>query len=347
MAPHQRQAYRDYCKFDPNNFLHGSIVFGLAGPDSDLDIVTHAKIYAIKHKAEVSKRFFVKDFLPRLRIPRIILLHENGVELDVVPLKNCNDFVEKDVKIGILCSVPFYKEYIKSIRAWHKTHSDILITKNGFPSSFNLILVGLFYLQNRPLGSLLPVWIELQGPESLFVYSDAVRSLTTEVVFQEYLSFLVGTASHLEMNLNKKYQGEWIVQETTKESLWTLTDPASSVKVCEFKDNQAETISLLASEYLKHGKRIREVAKVSVSCNVCKESFETDLQRSAHILQKHTFPCLKVGCKLVFSYEDRMLKHYKQQHERAFVCQNPGCGREFGTEKGFLKHVKTMHKEYS
>lgn len=107
-------------------------------------------IHQIRKKCFQFPILKIVDYLPFLRVPRIILEHSNGVELDVVPLDKCRDSLNKDAVFTAICSFDIIRDYLTLIKNWHRNQR-VLISKFGYPGVISSQIRFIQYVVSRSI----------------------------------------------------------------------------------------------------------------------------------------------------------------------------------------------------
>ena len=212
MTDSQRDAFAAFqSNVEPKCRLHGSIVYGLATSKSDVDVC----VPDIQTLGDFCfQPFEVKEDLLHLRIPRLLLCHENGTELDVVGME-CYDET-KDTVMTRLCSEPTFKNFFAHIRSWMKSYPG-LVPAHGYPNTFNMLLLGVFFLQ---LVGILPSWSCLASSDPpLLSFPDC---FVDKDAFPNFMEFLSKGAGCCKMDLSV---GKWQEKRNRNTRTWHLLAP--------------------------------------------------------------------------------------------------------------------------
>jgi hypothetical protein len=201
MSSHQRQAYEDFCAIEAHCILHGSLVYGFASAESDVDVHVpdlDRLFDALSNNSGVNAHtncFELETDLRHLQIARLILRHTpTQVTVDVVGIEHYHK--EKDIVMKRVCSNPLLRDFLSLLRNWFK-HLN-LSPAAGYPNTFNMLLLGLFFLQVR---AELPPWAVLAD-----VSQPLPRCPLPQVdgrdLFGNFLGFLMHTAAYTVMDLH-------------------------------------------------------------------------------------------------------------------------------------------------
>lgn len=214
MTHRQRKAFCDFQLVHPECRLHGSTVYGMSTPDSDVDLcVDEIRLDGLAEAAEFGLIPFniVSDLL-HLRIRRLVLQHNNGTEMDVVGMEHYEE--EKDRALLRICQNAVFKSFMKKLQQWWKGLP--LEPKDGYPNTFNIFLMAIFFLQ---CFEDVPSWPTLVATElpPLQCYH------TAEDIFGSFLSFLLDRSCHVKMDL---HVGRWQKKKRGGSlQTWLLLDP--------------------------------------------------------------------------------------------------------------------------
>jgi hypothetical protein len=139
---------------------------------------------------------------------------------------------EKDVVMCRICEVQCFKDFLLRIRNWFKQLE--LYPRDGFPNTFNVLLVGIFFLQYRVQ---LPTWNDLarssQPWQSNFEHPHNPEVLDPTSLFINFLDFLVYESRDRKMNLNI---GEWKSKKNQSRERLLLRDPVKPRNVFQHFD---------------------------------------------------------------------------------------------------------------
>ena len=192
MSAEQSEAFSEFKELWSDCRLHGSTVYGLATPASDIDV-------CVENVGDVcgfpGYPFEVVSDQVDERISRVILRHPNGTHVDVVGMQLFEP--EKDKVLTRICKIPCFKEYLTLIRGFVKTIVEAgMVPMHGYPNTFNMLLVGIFFLQSLEI---LPVWCKLADttqPDLQPCQEDS------ESLFGRFLCFLHNDAGKYKMDLH-------------------------------------------------------------------------------------------------------------------------------------------------
>ena len=139
-------AFLQFQALVPSCRLHGSTVYGLSTPNSDVDICVEDS--DLLDSADINWKFGVTLFdvvqdLTNQPLSRVILQHDNGTEIDIVGMRHYHE--EKDIVIQRICEVVEFKEFFESVQTWWK-RCDHFRSVDGYPNKFNVFLTGIFFL---------------------------------------------------------------------------------------------------------------------------------------------------------------------------------------------------------
>lgn len=218
----QQEAFSDLQLLEPACRLHGSTVYGMSEPDSDVDVcVAQLNDLAGSVDAGLTPFHIIEDLL-HLNNPRLRLRHKNGTEMDVVGIRNYEE--EKDRALCCVCQNVVFKNFFVSLQRWWKDCRRMydLEPKYGYPNKFNLFLVAIFFLQ---LFEGVPVWSRLAARDSPRLQC---RN-TADDIFGSFLEFLLNHSCRPNMNLRF---GNWD-EKRENQSLrrWLLKDPCNNNNV--------------------------------------------------------------------------------------------------------------------
>lgn len=243
MSPEQNQAFSHFETLEPRCRLHGSTVYGISSPESDIDVCV-PNLGELERVIRSVSNFQVCSDQLAMRLPRLILRHNNGSELDVVDMSMFEP--NKDKAMLRICRVPIFKEYLNHIRDFVKwMQSDGLKPMYGFPNSFNMMLMGVFFLQ---LNELLPVWPELvDGTEQLDLLGHFDAATAATDLYASFLEFLLNESCHCKMDLAL---GHWEPKPRyNSHRTWLLWDPCdtrrNNIRKNVFAGCQEERINTL------------------------------------------------------------------------------------------------------
>ena len=216
----QQEAFDDFQLCEPSSRLHGSTVYGMSTPDSDVDVcINEDRLVGLADNADaVLIPFEIVSNLLHLGTSRLVLRHDNGVEFDVVGM-DCYE-PEKDVVLKRICQNIVFKTFLKKLQQWWKGCG--LEPQDGYPNKFNLFLMAIFFLQ---CFEGVPSWLELAATD--FVPLQCRH--TANDLFCSFLHFLLVDSRRIKMDL---HVGRW--QEKRKGGslrCWLLRDPCTNRNV--------------------------------------------------------------------------------------------------------------------
>lgn len=247
MNERQQEAFNDFVQLcDPQAIVHGSCNTGLAAPTSDVDILTHQDLQSIQRKVVSlpSPKLSVLEVILHARVPRLVLRHANGIELDLVRYMPSQLHEEKDQMIQkILKNEPILKQFIIKVLDWGRRNRTQMPTRLGYPGSWTLTIIAVFFLQNYPRGCLL----DMPSPMT----SAKVRTLNelgcnADSLYLEFLPFLRDYMTQITVALSTPVN--WLAyspRRGTHYDKWSVIDPLMYCNLCQFRYEQAETISRL------------------------------------------------------------------------------------------------------
>ena len=218
MSEAQRESFREFQLLSPGCRLHGSVVYGLSSASSDVDVcVDGADLEALLDILPQSP-FQLESNLLHLRIPRLILTHRrSGTMMDLVGMQHYEPV--KDRVMIRICQDPTFRSFLQLVRRWWKDYE--LAPAEGYPNSFNMLLMGVFFLQ---LFEDVPIWQELAAPKGAPCPSCRPDHSATDI-FGSFLYFLtrpeLSCSVHMDLCV-----GQWQDKSERDHSLtWVLLDP--------------------------------------------------------------------------------------------------------------------------
>lgn len=236
MSPKQKQAFSHFQTLEPRCCLHGSTVYGLASPESDIDVCV-PNLGEVEVAIQSVSNFQVYSNQLTMRLPRLILRHSNGSKIDLVDMSMFEP--DKDKAMLRICRVPIFKEFLNHIRDFVKwMQNNGLRPMYGYPNSFNMMLMGIFFLQ---LNELVPVWSELVGGTGQLGLCVAT---TATDLYTRFLEFLLNESRQCKMDLAL---GCW--EPKSRHRTWLLWDPCdtrrTNVRKNVFAGCQEEQVNIL------------------------------------------------------------------------------------------------------
>ena len=237
--------------------VHGSVINGLVTEYSDVDVNASMSVSMIYRIASKSKSFAVMEYLPNLRIPRVLLKHNaTKVVVDVVHGTIVEDAMKKAEIFRRIASVDLYRDYALLIKNWMKSQELRMPVKNGYLNSFNMLLIAFFYLMNRPKKQLLPLWDDITEELVKKFAEEAKESHelpTAKFLFKEFLEFLVKKVKLVRCVLTKHVDitnveagGIWGMYRKS----WYVEDPVTFKNVADFRYEQESVILKIAQSKL-------------------------------------------------------------------------------------------------
>ena len=238
-------AFLQFQALVPSCRLHGSTVYGLSTPNSDVDICVEDS--DLLDSADINWKFGVTLFdvvqdLTNQPLSRVILQHDNGTEIDIVGMRHYHE--EKDIVIQRICEVVEFKEFFESVQTWWK-RCDHFRSVDGYPNKFNVFLTGIFFLQFYAGVS---PWMRLAAADPPQLQCQP--NCTASDIFKSFLRFLSSKdACRVKMDLKI---GLWQDKRIGgSQSTWLLKDPCTDRNVFDsFNRNLVQDVEEEA--YLEH-----------------------------------------------------------------------------------------------
>jgi DNA polymerase sigma len=247
MNPDRSEAFADFRDlYDPTSTVHGSCVTGLSRPNSDVDVITAVELYRLYCKVQLhastpTGKISVVMYITRTRMPRLVLKHVNGVELDIVQRLRAAKCEEKDdLVIAFFGQQPLLKEFVLRVLDWGRRNRAQMPTKKGYPNSWTLTLISIFFLQNRPKGRLLPSFTMPMAPVCADV--DHCEGYT-DALYVEFLMFLMDYKTQVRVDIRVPSTWEGLEPRHGRYGVsWYVVDPITLERLADFKLEQAVTI---------------------------------------------------------------------------------------------------------
>jgi len=256
------KVFVDVRKLDKHAQVHGSVVTGLYTMASDMDVVMMEPLYRVLTRATSSPLFVVKESIPKARVPRLVLAHvTTGVEIDCISAycspSLASDGASKDAMIRAYIGIGQHVfDYLCLIKSWFRAISSRCPPRMGYPNGFVGLMVGLYYLVQRPGGAVVPPLPPRGEALPLNVKKKALSVMTGAALFTEYLEFVRDKVVAARVDLRQpRARLDRIRACVAVEGMsWEVICPVSGRMLCEFRNEQAVVISRLAASKLRESK---------------------------------------------------------------------------------------------